>query len=63
MTNGKFPDDMDDLDISGEEPEFDPQKYIIQNIPLPMKRHMILPSDKELIYTQKIEPRCSLCRH
>ena len=63
-TNGEFPDDMDDLDISdGEKQEFDPQKYIIQNIPLPMKRHMILPSDKELIYTQKIEPRCSLCRH
>ena len=63
MTDGDFSDDMDDLDIPIEEKiEFDPQKYIIQ-IPLPVQKHMILPSDKELIYTQKMEPRCSLCRH
>jgi len=54
-------DDLDDIELIPDT-GLDPQKYFTQ-IPLPRARHMILPSDKELIYTQKMEPRCSLCRH
>ena len=59
-----FTDDLDDIDLttSDTEIQFDPNNYFFQ-IPLPKTKHMILPSDKELIYTQKMEPRCSLCRH
>lgn len=61
MPDEIYSDELDDMDLETKD-SFDPQKYIIQ-IPLPQTKHMILPSDKELIYTQKMEPRCSLCRH